>query len=74
MSEKLEEKLYEARPFVYFVLSFYALVLSRSSSLMVVSGAILLLAGGWVLKMRNDYRLYYRQQSLQKTRQARSQV
>jgi hypothetical protein len=56
----MEEKLYESRPFVYLVLAFYALVVSRSSLMMVASGLLLLLAGTWVWRSRYNYRLYYR--------------
>jgi hypothetical protein len=57
----MEEKIYEARPFFYLVLAFYALAISRNSPVMVVSGLLLLLAGVWVWRLRHNYRLYYRE-------------
>lgn len=57
----MEEKLYEAKPYIYLALSFYALVISHSSLLMIVSGGLLFGTGIWVFRMRQQYRHYYRE-------------
>ncbi len=68
----MEEKIYEARPYIYLGLSFYAIVVSHSSALMVFSGALLFMTGAWVVKMRSEYRYYYRQLAKLQSEQRRT--
>jgi hypothetical protein len=49
--ELMEPKFYEARPYIYICLAFYALAISHNSKLMISSGVLLFLTGVWVLKI-----------------------
>lgn len=48
--------LYEARPYFYGAISFYALVLSKPNTLMIVSGVMMGLCCLIVSSMRYQYR------------------
>ncbi|MCM2277365.1 MAG: hypothetical protein NDJ89_04760 [Oligoflexia bacterium] len=52
----MEKMMYELRPHFYLLAAFYALVISRTSPIMVLSGLMLLGCGLWVLRARSDYR------------------
>ncbi|MCM2321816.1 MAG: hypothetical protein NDJ90_00980 [Oligoflexia bacterium] len=52
----MEKMMYELRPHFYLLAAFYALVISRASPVMVLSGLTLLGCGLWVLRVRSDYR------------------
>lgn len=52
----MEKLMYEARPYVYGALSFYALFLSHNSTLMIVSGLALACCCAKVASLRIGHR------------------
>lgn len=54
--QQMEKVFYEFRPHIYLMLASYALLISHSSWLMTLSGAILAVCGLIVIKFRLNYR------------------
>lgn len=52
----MEKFIYEARPYIYGAISFYALFLSHNSGLMIASGIALGICCLWILNRRASYR------------------
>jgi len=52
----MEKFIYESRPYLYGALSFYALILSHNSALMVACGIALAVCCVWVLNRRTAHR------------------
>ena len=52
----MEKFFYEGKPYFYGALSFYALVLSRNSALMIACGLALAACCALVLHRRSEYR------------------
>ena len=52
----MEKLVYEYRPQIYFLLSFYSVVVSHSSWIMVLSGLILAMCGYIIVQLRSNYR------------------
>ncbi len=48
--------LYEARPYIYGVIGFYALVISRQGTVMIISGVLMSLCCLFISSMRYQYR------------------
>lgn len=57
-----EKVIYEVRPYVYFALAFYSLVISRSSAMMVISGLMILFCAYYVYDTRSKYRAQLKSQ------------
>ncbi len=52
----MEEKFYEYRPHFYLAMSFYAVIVSHSSWLLVLSGILLAFNAYVILQARREYR------------------
>jgi hypothetical protein len=59
--DSMEKFVYELRPFLYFLGSTYALLLSPGSILMASSGWILLACSLYIFNLRTHYRRALRQ-------------